>query len=65
MRTKNLWTKKISATTPVFVAATMEFLCAELLEVAGLVCEHAKKRIIKPNHIELAIRGDRDFARFF
>jgi histone H2A len=43
----------------------MEFLCAELLEVSGYECKHAKKRIIKPTHIELAVRNDSEFKRFF
>ena len=51
VRTKSSWTGNVSATAPVYIAAVMEFLCAELLEISGLECKHAKKRIIKPEHI--------------
>ena len=43
----------------------MEFLCAELLEVAGESCIIDKKRLIKPNHIEIGLRNDCDFSRLF
>ena len=65
IRTKSSWNKNVSASAPVYLAAAMEYLCAELLEVSGLYCKYAKKRIIKPKHIEYAIRSDSDFERFF
>ncbi len=37
MRMKN-YTSRISADAPVFIAAVMEYLCAEIIEVVGEVC---------------------------
>ena len=47
------------------MTATLEFLCAEILEIAGQCCKDNKKRIVKPRHIELSVRKDPEFARFF
>ena len=43
---------------PVFAAAVMEYLCAEILELAGNVCAESKKKLITPRHIVLAIQKD-------
>ena len=47
------------------MASAMEFLCAEVLEIAAQSCLENKKRIIKPRHIELSVRKDPEFARLF
>ena len=47
------------------MTAVMEFLCAEILEIAGFQCLENKKRLITPRHIELAVRKDEAFARLF
>ena len=61
------WSKssRVSADAPIFLAATMEFLCAELLEIAAQSCEESKKRIITPRHIELSVRKDPEFQQLF
>lgn len=41
---------------PVMLAAIMEFLCAELLEISGEVCKECRKRRITSRHIEIAVR---------
>ncbi|KAJ3986370.1 hypothetical protein F5890DRAFT_1504166 [Lentinula detonsa] len=45
--------KRLTATAPV-----LEYLVAELLELAGNACHDHKKRYIKPRHIQLAVRND-------
>ena len=61
------WSKsnRVSADAPVYLAATMEFLCAEILEIAGQSCEENKKRLITPRHIELSVRKDPEFVWLF
>ena len=56
---------RVGAGAPVFMAAVMEYLCAEVLEVSGDLCKESGKRRLMPRHIELAIRNDDDLARHF
>ena len=46
-----------------FMAAVLEYLTAEILEVAGEVCLAHKKKTIQPKHLNLALRGDGELAR--
>ena len=57
--------KRITTNCVVYLAAIMEFLCAELLEVSAESCVLEKKKRIKPCHIERGLRRDNDFARLF
>ena len=56
---------RVTADAPVFLAAVMEYLCAEVLEVSGEVCHRSGRKRVTPRHIELACRNDDDLARFF
>lgn len=53
---------RIGAGAPVFLAAVLEYLTAELLETAGLVAKDAKRSRITPHHIQLAVNKDDDLA---
>lgn len=57
---RNYYGKKfrICASMPVFVAAIIEYLNAEVLELAGYCCKDMKKKLITPRHILLAIAND-------
>ena len=46
-----------------FMAAVLEYCTAELLELAGNYCQEAKKKLITPRHIQLAIRNDEELAK--
>ena len=43
------------------MAAVMEYLAAEILELAGNAARDNKKSRIIPRHLQLAIRSSRDF----
>lgn len=64
IRCKN-YSTRVGVGAPVFVAAVMEYLCAEVLDVAGEICKEAGYKRITPRYIELAVRKDIDLARLF
>ncbi|KAK0488779.1 histone-fold-containing protein [Armillaria novae-zelandiae] len=50
--------KKIATGAPVYLAAVIEYLVAEIVELAGNVAKNNKKRRIIPRHLQIAIRND-------
>lgn len=58
------YAKRVGSTAPVFTAAVLEYLVAEILEVSGQVAKDAKKTRIVPRHISLAVRGDDELGRY-
>ena len=43
---------------PIYLAAVLEYLTAEVLEIAGDIAIRGKKARITPRHVMLAIRAD-------
>ena len=62
---QNKYCSRVSIDAPVFIAAVLEYLCAELLEAVGEECKHEEKKRIQPRHFELAIRKDDELNRLF
>ncbi|XP_031820017.1 histone H2A-beta, sperm-like [Sarcophilus harrisii] len=54
------YAERISIEAPVFLAAVMEYLTTELLEVSGNVAQLNKKVRITPRHIQLALQNDKE-----
>ena len=59
------YASRVGRGAAVFLAASMEYLCTEVLAVAGQVCLELGKKRITPRHIEIAVREDKELERFF
>ncbi|TMW93665.1 hypothetical protein EJD97_011325 [Solanum chilense] len=58
------YAKHVSVGAPVFLAAVLEYLAVEVLELAGIAARNDKKTRITPRHIQLAIRFDKELYQF-
>ena len=60
---KGGYAKRVGGGAPVYLAAVLEYLCAEILELAGNAARDNKKTRIVPRHIQMAVRSDEELNK--
>jgi histone H2A len=62
---KGRYSDRVGVGAPVYLAAVLEYLVAEILEVAVMITRQKKKSRIVPRFIYLGLKEDEEFKKLF
>merc|ERR1712093_411804 len=54
---------RVGASAAVFMAATLEYPTAEIMEPSGDRCKEDKRQRVKPRHILLSVKADEELSK--
>jgi len=60
---KGHYADRIGSGAPVYLAAVLEYMSAEILELAGNAARDNKKSRIVPRHLQLAVQNDKELKQ--
>ncbi|XP_070826492.1 histone H2A-like [Chaetodon trifascialis] len=60
---KGHYAERVGTGAAVYLSAVLEYLSAEILELAGNACRDNKKQRIAPRHILLAVKNDEELNK--
>lgn len=61
---RSMYAKRYEKKAPVYLTSVIEYVVAEILELAGNTAKEHKKGRILPRHIQLAVRNDEELSRY-
>ncbi|KAE9598135.1 hypothetical protein Lal_00004008 [Lupinus albus] len=60
---KGRYAQRVGTGAPIYLAAVLEYLAAEVLELSGNAARDNKKNRINPRHVLLAVRNDDELGK--
>uniref|UniRef100_A0A453GU40 Histone H2A n=1 Tax=Aegilops tauschii subsp. strangulata TaxID=200361 RepID=A0A453GU40_AEGTS len=60
---KGRYAQRVGSGAPVYLAAVLEYLATEVMELAGDAAKESKKARIIPRHLMIAVQGDPELSR--
>ena len=62
---KGMFARRIGGSAAAYLAAVMEYIMAEVIEVSADVATEHNKQSLFPRHLQLAIRNDDELSKLF